>query len=126
MKGFKSVFIRSSWLQPFREHDCESRSQHTIPDKIHDKDSPLNSPLLDHNNRASPLLLCNLNQIHGNLRGCDADTNTVDEATHNQHAYTVTARLYSGAQQPPKAGKGNGIAAANAVGYRSGHDGAND
>ena len=128
MKGSKSACIGSSLLQPFKECDCDcgSRSQRTVPDKIHDKYPPLDSPLLDHNNRAPLFLLRNLNQIHRNLRGRDADTNTVDEATDNQHAYTVTARLDSGAQQPPKTGKGNSITAADAVGYRSGHDGAND
>ena len=102
------------------------RARVTVSDKIHNKDSPLNSPLLNNNNGAPLLLLRDLHQIHWDLRRGNTDTDTVDETTHNQHAHAITARLYSGAQQPPKAGKGNGITAANAVGYRARHYGADD
>lgn len=112
-------------LLPRGEHDTENKS-HTVSNKVHDKDPPFNSPLLNNNNGAPLLLLRNLHQIHWDLRRCDTDTNTVDETTHNKHAHAITARLYGGAQQPPKAGKGNGITAANAVGYRAGHYGADD
>ena len=82
--------------------------------------------MLNDNNRSPLLLLRNLDQIHRNLRRRDPDTDTVDEAAHNQHPHTVTTGLDSGAQQPPKASKGYGITATDAIGYGARHDGADD
>lgn len=98
----------------------------TVSHEVHDKDPPLNRPLLNDNNRSPLLLLGNLDQVNRNLRRRDPDTNPVDEATHNQHTHTVTTGLDGGAQQPPKAGKGYGITATNAIGYGARHDGADD
>lgn len=39
----------------------------------------------------------------------------------NQHTYPVTACLYSGSKQPPKADKGDGITTSDAAGYRTSH-----
>ena len=111
-----------------QEHVAISRDaqqlakRHTITDKIHDKDAPLNGPLLNNDDGASPLFLRNLDQIHWNLGRRDTNTDTVDEATDNQHANTVTACLYGGTKQPPEAGKGDGITTSDAVGYRTSHD----
>lgn len=99
---------------------------HTVSSKIHDKDAPLNGPLLNDNNRSSSLFLCNLNQVHRDLGRGNTNTDTVDEATSNEHADTITACLYSCPKQPPKAGKCDGITASDAVGYRTSHYGTND
>ena len=89
------------------------------------KDPPLNGPLLNHDNRSPLLFLRDLDQIHRDLRRCDTNTDTVNEPTDNQHAYTITARLYRSSQQPPEAGKGDGITTANTVRHWTSHDGTN-
>lgn len=102
-----------------------SRKQHTVSSKIHYKDTPLNGPLLNDNNRASPLFLRDLDQIHWDLRRRDTNADTIYEATGNQHANTVTARLYSGPEQPPKTGKSDGVTPSDAIGYGTCHYGTN-
>lgn len=101
-------------------------SEHTVSSKVHDKDTPLNGPLLNDNDRTSPLFFCNLNQVHRDLGRGNSNTDTVDETTSNQHANTVAACLYSCPKQPPKAGKRDGITSSDAVGYRTSHYGTND
>lgn len=99
---------------------------HTISSKIHNENPPLNSPLLNDNNGASPLLLRNLNQVHRDLRRRDPNTDAVDESTSDQHTDTITARLDSRSQQPPEASESDSIASSDAIGYCPGHYGAND
>ena len=100
--------------------------EHTISSKIHDENPPLDSPLLNDNNRASPLLLRNLNQVHGDLRRRDTNTDAVDESTSDQHTDTVTPGLDGRSQQPPEASKSDGIAPSDAIGHWTRHYGAND
>ena len=121
-----SAYIGSAWPQLSEKHDHRNRSSHTISNKIHNEDPPLNSPLLNNHDRTPPLLLGDLNQIHGNLRRRNTDAYAIDKATNHQHAHTVTTRLDGGAQQPPQAGKGDSFTATDAVGYRACHYSTND
>ena len=103
-----------------------TQQNHTVSNEIHNKDPPLNRPLLNNNHRPPLPLLANLDQINRNLRRRDTHTNAVKKASRNQHAHAVTARLNGGAEQPPKARKGNGITATDAIRYGARHDGADD
>jgi len=75
-----------------------------------------NGKLLNDNQSTSLLSLCNLCQVHRNLRRCDAYGETVEEATNNQHCNSIASRLESRSNHPGYTRKSYRVTSSDPVG----------
>lgn len=93
---------------------------------LHDQDTPLNSQLLNNNDGTTLRVLGNLGEVDWDLRRRDANSDTVQDATSNEHAATSDSNLQSSTDEPPETGEKKGIATTKLVGDRTSNSTAND
>lgn len=129
-KEWKTAHEEDCWYE--LDSPCCSEGSWTcdeaaaVSDEIHDEDAPFDGPLLDDDDRSSDVFLCDLDEVDGDLRGCNSNADAVDKTASDEHADAVTGGLEGGADKPEDAGKPDGIASSELVGDRSCHDSADD
>ena len=79
------------------------RSGQTNPSLEETYNTPLDSELLDHDDGASFLSLADLRKIDWYLSGSHTHTDTIEEATGNEHAPRCASDLNARPCNPPQA-----------------------
>jgi len=94
--------------------------------EVHDQDAPFDGQLLNDDESATLLLLCDFGDVNGDLRAGDANANAVEHTSSDQHTETVNRRLNGCTGKPPGTREKERIATAYCIGDRTSDGGPNN
>lgn len=93
---------------------------------LHKKNTPFNCQLLNNDDGTTLGMFRDLGEVHGDLRGRNSDSHTIENTTSNQHAAASHGNLEGSSDKPPDAGKHEAVATPKVIRCRAGHDGSDD